>query len=152
MVKLLSDTEPARNQAFRGLVIIPKRCIVVTRNGSFIAKLVNVEGIVVSSLRVTSPAGANGGAVAGDTVQVVGDFNQTSLNFNTIRVNGTNASDTVDITGLQSEHRIVFTGNGGTDNVVGNLRPQDIFVTDNVAATTSLTASLAGRCDRRGRT
>ncbi|MFN7324315.1 MAG: hypothetical protein ACK5SM_06195, partial [Sphingomonadales bacterium] len=96
-----------------------------------------------SSLRVTSPAGANGGAVAGDTVQVVGDFNQTSLNFNTITVNGTTASDTVDITGLQSEHLIVFTGNGGTDNVVGNLRPQDIFVTDSAAATTSLTASLA---------
>ncbi|WRH74564.1 MAG: putative Ig domain-containing protein [Sphingobium sp.] len=136
-------TRAAAQQAIAGLVINPNSEIVVTRNGAVIAELDNVEEIVVSSLRVTSPAGANGGTVAGDTVQVVGDFNQTSLNFNTITVNGTTASDTVDITGLQSEHRIVFTGNGGTDNVVGNLRPQDIFVTDIEAATTSLTASLA---------
>ena len=136
-------TRAAAQQAIAGLVINPNSEIVITRNGAVMAELDNVEEIVVSSLRVTSPAGANGGAVAGDTVQVVGDFNQTSLNFNTITVNGTTASDTVDITGLQSEHRVVFTGNGGTDNVVGNLRPQDIFVADSAAATTSLTASLA---------
>jgi Ca2+-binding RTX toxin-like protein len=136
-------TRAAAQQAIAGLIINPNSEIVITRNGAVMAELDNVEEIVVSSLRVTSPAGANGGTVAGDTVQVVGDFNQTSLNFNTITVNGTTASDTVDITGLQSEHRIVFTGNGGTDNVVGSLRPQDIFVTDSVAVTTSLTASLA---------
>jgi Ca2+-binding RTX toxin-like protein len=136
-------TRAAAQQAIAGLIINPNSEIVITRNGAVIAELDNVEEIVVSSLRVTSPAGANGGAVAGDTVQVVGDFNQTSLNFNTITVNGTTASDTVDITGLQSEHRIVFTGNGGTDNVVGNLRPQDIFVADSAAATTSLPASAA---------
>jgi hypothetical protein len=73
----------------------------------------------------------------------VGDFNQTSLNFNTIRVNGTNASDTVDITGLQSEHRIVFTGNGGADNVVGGLRPQDVFVTNAAVATTNAGGTTA---------
>jgi Ca2+-binding RTX toxin-like protein len=126
-------TRAAAQQAIAGLVINPNSEIVITRNGAVMAELDNVEEIVVSSLRVTSPAGANGGTVAGDTVQVVGDFNQTSLNFNTITVNGTTASDTVDITGLQSEHRIVFTGNGGTDNVVGSLRPQDIFVTDDVS-------------------
>jgi Ca2+-binding RTX toxin-like protein len=136
-------TRAAAQQAIAGLTINPNSEIVVTRNGAVIAELDNIEEIVVSSLRVTSPAGANGGTVAGDTVQVVGDFNQTSLNFNTITVNGTNASDTVDITGLQSEHRIVFTGNGGTDNVVGSLRPQDIFVTDSAAAaTTGTSASL----------
>ena len=127
-------TRAAAQQAIAGLIINPNSEIVVTRNGAVIAELDNVEEIVVSSLRVTSPAGATGGAVAGDTVQVVGDFNQTSLNFNTIRVNGTNASDTVDITGLQSEHRVVFTGNGGADNVVGSLRPQDVFVANATAS------------------
>jgi hypothetical protein len=134
-------TRAAAQQAIAGLTINPNSEIVVTRNGAVIAELDNIEEIVVSSLRVTSPAGANGGTVAGDTVQVVGDFNQTSLNFNTITVNGTTASDTVDITGLQSEHRIVFTGNGGTDNVVGSLRPQDIFVTDSAATATSGTSA-----------
>jgi Ca2+-binding RTX toxin-like protein len=136
-------TRAAAQQAIAGLTINPNSEIVVTRNGAVIAELDNIEEIVVSSLRVTSPTGANGGTVAGDTVQVVGDFNQTSLNFNTIRVNGTNASDTVDITGLQSEHRIVFTGNGGADNVVGGLRPQDVFVTNAAVATTNAGGTTA---------
>lgn len=119
-------TRTAALQALSGLTLNLNTEIVVTRNGAVIAELDNIEEIVVSSLRVTSPAGANGGTVAGDTIQVVGDFNQTSLNFNTITIDGTQANDVVDISALESAHRIVFTSNGGQDTVVGALRPQDI--------------------------
>lgn len=105
--------------------------IVITRQTgtgaqAVIAELDNIEEIIVSTLGVTTPGGANGGAVGGDTVQVIGNFNTTSLNFNTITINGSDANDTVDITQLDSAHRIVFDTNGGQDNVVGTLRPQDI--------------------------
>jgi len=119
-------TRVAALQAVAGLVLNPSTEIVITRNGLVIAELDDIEEIVVSSLRVTSPAGANGGTVSGDTIQVVGDFNQTSLNFNTITINGTQANDVVDISALASAHRIVFTSNGGQDTVIGALRPQDI--------------------------
>jgi Ca2+-binding RTX toxin-like protein len=119
-------TRAAALQALSGLTLNLNTEIVVTRNGQVIAELDNIEEIVVSSLRVTSPIGANGGTVAGDTIQVVGDFNQTSLNFNTITIDGTQANDVVDISALESAHRIVFTSNGGQDTVVGALRPQDI--------------------------
>ncbi len=119
-------TRTAALQALSGLTLNLNTEIVVTRNGVVIAELDNIEEIVVSSLRVTSPTGANGGTVAGDTIQVVGDFNQTSLNFNTITIDGTQANDVVDISALESAHRIVFTSNGGQDTVVGALRPQDI--------------------------
>jgi hypothetical protein len=105
--------------------------IVITRQTgtgaqAVIAELDNIEEIIVSTLGVTTPGGANGGNVGGDTVQVIGNFNTTSLNFNTITINGSDANDTVDITQLGSAHRIVFDTNGGQDTVVGTLRPQDI--------------------------
>ena len=62
----------------------------------------------------------------GDTVIVIGDFRTTSLNYSTITVEGSNANDTVDISGLTSEHRIVFDSHGGTDNFIGGVRPQDV--------------------------
>ena len=120
------STRAAALLAVAGLALNPNTEIVITRNGLVIAELDNIEEIVVSSLRVTSPAGANGGTVSGDTIQVVGDFNQTSPNFNTITLNGTQANDVVDISALESAHRIVFTSNGGQDTVIGALRPQDI--------------------------
>ncbi|MFM1815676.1 MAG: hypothetical protein RLZ98_2371, partial [Pseudomonadota bacterium] len=65
--------------------------------------------------------------VAGDTIVVHGDFTQTSLALNTITVNGTEGNDTIDITGLDSSHRIVLRSSGGNDKFIGTLRPQDVI-------------------------
>ncbi|MEQ1783427.1 MAG: hypothetical protein ABMA14_18890, partial [Hyphomonadaceae bacterium] len=109
--------------------------IVITRNGtntaSVIAQLDNIEEIKINTLVSTANNGNNaiapdGGAAAGDTVIVIGDFTTTSLNYSTITVEGSNANDTVDISGLTSEHRIVFDSNGGTDSFIGGVRPQDV--------------------------
>ena len=111
--------------------------IVITRNGannaSIIAELDNIEEIKINTL-LTSVNNGNGlvdssvqnGLVQGDTIQVFGNFNQTSLDYSTIRIAGSNANDTVDISGLTSEHRVVFDGNGGSDAFVGGVRPQDV--------------------------
>ena len=107
--------------------------IVITRNGTttanVIAELDNIEEINVNSLNVTSPGGVqpgNTGGNGGDTIEVIGDFNPTSLNFNTITVQGSQGNDTVNISGLTSEHRLVFKSGGGTDTVLGDQRPQDV--------------------------
>jgi hypothetical protein len=105
-----------------------------------IAELDNIEEIRVSSLLTQGevlPTDQNGngtvdgGSLDGDTVNVIGDFgdglgNVTSLLFNTIRVSGSNANDTVNFSGLASDHRVVFTTNGGSDTIVGAVREQDI--------------------------
>ncbi|EDL47730.1 peroxidase family protein [Erythrobacter sp. SD-21] len=105
--------------------------IVVTLNGSdnasVIAELDNIEEIVVDSLDVASGGAANGGTTAsGASVTVVGDFTPTSLDLNTITVNGGNGNDVVDITQLTSPHRIKFDASLGSDQVIGDLRPQDV--------------------------
>ena len=109
--------------------------IVVTRSvgagpATVIAELDNIEEIIVNALETTAQNGdgvVNGGTAGGDTVTVVGDFTapNTSLLYNTITINGSGDNDTVDITGLQSDHRIVFTTNGGADTVLGPVRTQD---------------------------
>ena len=92
--------------------------IVVARGGlsnnKIIAELRNVEELVINT------GGGN------DTVNVSGNFDATHLAYNTIHINGDDGDDTVDISGLTSDHRIVFHGNGGSDNVMGDLRPQDV--------------------------
>lgn len=103
-----------------GLVTIAAATeIVITRNGtdeaSIIAELDNVEEIVISG---------HGG---GDTFIPIGDFTGTSLAYNTVHLEGGAEDDTVDISDLQSAHRIVFRSNGGNDKVIGDLRPQDSF-------------------------
>lgn len=107
--------------------------IVITRNGTgnaqIIAELDNIEEINVNALNVTSPGGvAPGGSGVSnlDTINVIGNFNPTSLNFNTITVNGGRGAETVNISGLTSEHRLVFNAGGGNDQVIGDLRPQDV--------------------------
>ena len=107
--------------------------IVITRNGSnnasIVAELDNIEEIVINTLNVSANDGngvPNGGSNDGDTVQIFGNFVGTSLNFSTITITGSAADDTVDISSLQSAHRIVFKSNGGNDIIVGNLRPQDV--------------------------
>ncbi|MDO9442132.1 MAG: peroxidase family protein [Beijerinckiaceae bacterium] len=89
--------------------------IVITRNGTVISELDNVEEIVINT----------GDGV--DNVTTLGDFAPTSLNFNTITVEGGAGSDTIDISGLQSAHRILFRSSGGDDTIVGTLRPQDVI-------------------------
>jgi hypothetical protein len=106
---------------------------VVTRNGTaaanIIAELDNIEEITVNALDTTVNDGngvVNGGLNGGDTINIIGDFTETSLDFNTITIGGTAGNDVVNIAGLTSAHRIVFNTAGGTDSVVGTLRPQDV--------------------------
>lgn len=112
--------------AISGLSLAATTEIVIARNGAVIAELDNIEEIRVNALHVTSPGGASGGTSDGDTIQVVGDFTGTSLDFNTITIDGGDGDDMVDISELQSAHRIVFRSNGGNDTIVGSLRPQDV--------------------------
>ena len=80
-----------------------------------IAELDNIEEIVIS------------GQGGGDTFIPNGNFTGTSLSTSTITIEGGAGDDTVDISALQSAHRIVFRSNGGNDTIVGNLRPQDVI-------------------------
>ncbi|MXQ11137.1 peroxidase family protein [Microvirga makkahensis] len=120
-------TRAAAFAAITGLTLAASTEIVIARNGVVIAELDNIEEIRVSTFAVTTPGGQNGGTAGTDTIQVVGDFNGTSLNFNTITIDGNEGNDTVDITALSSAHRIVFRSNGGNDTVIGTLRPQDVI-------------------------
>lgn len=101
--------------------------IVITRNGTglnnVIAELSEIEEIRVNGI---DPSGTSGGAGAGDTFNIVGDFSATSLRLNTITIDGSSADDVVDITGLVSDHRIVFNSNGGADTIKGEKRAQDV--------------------------
>jgi Ca2+-binding RTX toxin-like protein len=108
--------------------------IVITRTvgltTTVVAELDNIEEIRVNAQQVTSPGGTPPGGNttnSGDAIQVIGNFNGTSLNFNTITIDGTAGDDTVDITSLQSAHRIVFRSNGGNDTIVGTLRANDVI-------------------------
>ncbi|MGI9406575.1 MAG: peroxidase family protein, partial [Hyphomicrobiaceae bacterium] len=66
----------------------------------------------------------NGGG-GNDTFVISGDFDGTDLAPNTITITGSNDDDTVDITGLTSDHRVVLNGEGGTDTFIG-MRDQDV--------------------------
>ncbi len=110
--------------------------IVITRTvgltTTIIAELDNIEEITVNTLNTTSNTGNNptqpdGGTSNGDTIQVIGDFTVTSLNFSTITIDGNAGDDTIDISSLDSAHRIVFRSNGGNDTIVGAMRPQDVI-------------------------
>ncbi|MET3857412.1 peroxidase family protein [Rhizobium sp. OAE497] len=104
--------------------------IVITRNGtdnaSVIAELDNIEEITVGNITLDDGT-PTGGVTGGDTITVIGDFSQTSLALNTITIDGTDGDDVIDISALQSAHRIVFRSNGGHDTIVGTLRPQDVI-------------------------
>ncbi len=105
--------------------------IVVTKNGTVLAELDNIEEIIINSFNSTAnnnndPLMPDGGVAGGDTINVHGDFTSTSLNYSTITINGSNTGDTVNISDLTSAHRIVFNTSGGNDVVIGDLRPQDV--------------------------
>jgi Ca2+-binding RTX toxin-like protein len=110
--------------------------IVITRTvgltTTVIAELDNIEEISINGLNTTVNNGNNpnqpdGGTALGDTIQVIGNFTGTSLNFSTITIDGNAGDDTVDISALQSAHRIVFRSNGGNDTIVGTLRANDVI-------------------------
>ncbi|MAQ36703.1 MAG: hypothetical protein CMO21_05670 [Thioclava sp.] len=108
--------------------------IVITRDGEVIAELANIEEITINTLDVTADNGNGGldggntGGRRGDNVEIVGDFTGTSLNYSTITVNGDDGDDVVDISQLESDHRIVFHGGGGDNVLVGGTRSQDVLV------------------------
>ncbi len=102
-------------QAAGILGLRPETEIVVTRNGVVIAELDNIEEIIIN----TGPGN--------DTVTTSGNFNPTSLSFSTITINDSGGNDTLDITGMQSAHRVVLRSSGGNDTIVGALRPQDVI-------------------------
>ena len=120
-------TRTAALSDIAGLSLAANTEIVVARNGQVIAELDNIEEIRINSLQVSSPAGAGGGLVNGDFIQIIGDFTDTSLDFNTITVDGSEGNDTVDLSSLLSAHRLVFRSKGGNDVIVGALRPQDVI-------------------------
>ncbi|WP_426216137.1 peroxidase family protein [Methylobacterium sp. NFXW15] len=104
--------------------------IVVTRTvgaaTTVIAELQEIEEIRVGTATVSVPNPPTN-AGAGDSVFLIGDFTATSLNLNTVTIEGTEGDDTVDISGLTSAHRIVVRSSGGADTIVGTLRPQDVI-------------------------
>jgi Ca2+-binding RTX toxin-like protein len=140
----------ATSAGFTGLNVATE--IVVTRNGVIVAELDNIEEITINTLNTTANNGNNaiapdGGTNGGDTINVYGDFTSTSLNYNTITVNGGAGNDTVDITGLTSDHHVVFTSNGGTDTVIG-VRTQDVvYMNDNIKGTSGNDVINAGEGD-----
>ena len=87
--------------------------IVVTRQtGGFggesvIAELKNIEEI---DLRL------GGGS---DTVILSGNFDETLLSYTTVTVDGGAGADTIDLSLLTSDHRTVYTGDGGPDTIIG---------------------------------
>ena len=87
-----------------------------------IAEIRNVEELVINA----EPAAA-GVDADGTDISIIGNFDGTSLNQNTITINGSFNNDTVDISQLTSDHRVVFNTGGGTDSFVGDMRPQDQF-------------------------
>lgn len=145
---------PGRAEALAaGIVVVGANSeIVITRtvlgDTTVIAELDNVEEISVNGLNTTANNGNNptlpdGGIAGGDTIAVIGDFTSTSLNFSTITIDGNAGDDTIDISGLASDHRIVFRTNGGSDTIVGTLRPQDVIelpAGTNISSYTSSTA------------
>jgi hypothetical protein len=84
---------------------------------------------------------------------VTGNFATTSLDYSTITINGSASNDTVDISGLTSDHRVACDSNGGTDTVVGTPSPQDVFGTsDGLDVLTDMACGLSdlaigGLCD-----
>ena len=130
--------------------------IVITRNGTdnalVIAELDNIEEIEIDSLIATANNGngvVDGGASGGDTIIVVGDFTTTSLDYSTITINGSTGNDTIDISGLTSEHRVVFASNGGADSVIGQPRAQDVFGQGMFGASDGIDAMVGMRGELR---
>jgi Ca2+-binding RTX toxin-like protein len=106
--------------AIPGLVLAVGSDIVVTRAEGAGAEVVIAELSEIEEIDVNASGGTN-------SIQLIGNFNATALDVNTVTINGEGGDDIVDITSLTSAHRIVFRSNGGNDTIIGNLRPQDVI-------------------------
>ena len=86
--------------------------IVITRTvGStttVVAELDNIEELTVT------PSGGT------DAVNMIGDFTGI-LNLNTLTVSGGAGADTIDVSAVTSQHRLVAQGGDGNDNLLGGL-------------------------------
>ncbi|EKF60343.1 heme peroxidase, partial [Agrobacterium albertimagni AOL15] len=130
----VTNNQNASLAAMLGTAFLPTTEIVITRalaNGveTVVAELDNIEEISVNTLNVSqnnNNGGPDGGTSGGDIIEVIGNFDSTSLNYSTITIDGSAGDDVVDISALTSAHRIVFRSNGGNDTIVGALRPQDV--------------------------
>jgi Ca2+-binding RTX toxin-like protein len=129
----MTDGQNAGLAATLGTTFKASTEIVITRTvagvTSVAAELDNIDEITINTLNVTANnnnGGLDGGVTGGDTVVIHGDFSNTDLNYSTITVNGSDGDDSVDISGLTSDHRIVFHGGDGNNHVVGTLRSQDV--------------------------
>jgi Ca2+-binding RTX toxin-like protein len=88
--------------------------IVITRNGSVVAELDNIEEITINS------------GAGNDTISIQGSFAATSLFLQTITVDGGAGNDTVDATSFTSDHRVVLKDDAVGNTIVG-ARAQDLF-------------------------
>ncbi len=130
----VTNNQNAALAAALGTVFLPTTEIVITRalaNGpeTVVAELASIEEIVINTLNVTANnnnGGLDTGTNGSDIIEVIGNFDSTSLNYSTITIDGSDGDDVVDISALSSAHRIVFRSNGGNDTIVGALRPQDV--------------------------
>lgn len=104
----------------------PDTQIIVARNGNPAAANFYANN-VIAELRGIEEIVINGGG-GNNTYLSFGDFTNTGLSYNTITIQGGTGNDTIDITSLQSDHRIVFRSTGGNDRLIGTLRPQDVVV------------------------
>lgn len=108
--------------------------IVITREADageqVIGQLQNIEEI-----QINTAGGTN-------DVQVIGDFNPTALNFNTISVMGEVAN--VDVTGRLSTHRVFVETESRTTAVTGTLTEGDVIVVPVDIDPATLTETIDG--------
>ncbi len=107
--------------------------IVITRDDGtgeeIIAELTDIQEIVLNTDAIA--ASVEGAVdIRGDNVVIIGDFSTTTLATNTITITGSEHDDTIDMTQLTSEHRVVFNTEGGNDHIEGGGRPQDVVNLD----------------------
>ena len=94
------------------VVLDPATEIVVSRStdggvtSEIVSQLNNIDDIDINGL---------GGV---DSFVVSGIFTGTDLDPNTITINGGGDADSVDASGIGSDHRVVFNGNGGDDTFI----------------------------------
>lgn len=120
--------------AWAGAPVAAGTDIVITREAGtgeqMIGQLQNIEEI-----QINTAGGTN-------DVQVVGDFNPTALNFNTISVTGEVAN--VDVTGRLSTHRVFVETESRATTVTGILTEGDVLVVPADIDPASLVATVHG--------
>jgi hypothetical protein len=94
-----------------------------TTNFAVVAELDNIEEYTINL--AGQQTGFFGIPIGTQRVQVFGDFTATSLRTNTITVTGEGAIE-VDVTGIESEHRVVLDTNDANSSIIGQ-RPQDML-------------------------